>query len=47
MEYVWYEKHDYTTASSGTSICGNKTPENKFTAMIDVVVPHTEVNKYK
>jgi hypothetical protein len=38
---VWSERHAQQEAKNGLSLCGNaETPEGKFAAPVDVVVPH-------
>eukprot|EP00742_Colponemidia_sp_Colp-10_P000353 GILJ01000390.1.p1 GENE.GILJ01000390.1~~GILJ01000390.1.p1 ORF type:complete len:321 (+),score=41.76 GILJ01000390.1:37-999(+) len=41
MQYVWAEHYDQTQSTAGINICGNKHTESKFSAAIDVSVPHT------
>lgn len=40
---VWSEQHSQEFGKNGLSLCGqSETPEGKFSAAIDVTVPHTE-----
>jgi len=39
---VWSEQHAQVQSMNGVSICGQNTPEGKFSVPIDVVVPHTQ-----
>jgi len=39
---VWTEQHSQEMSKNGVSLCGQSaTPEGKFSALIDLVVPHT------
>lgn len=40
MVHVWTEKHTQES-DAGVNVCGGTTPDDKFSSLIDVVLPHS------
>lgn len=41
---VWSEQHKQYETKNGVNLCGGSAPEGKFSAPVDVTVPHTSEN---